>query len=179
MTARLRLQRGKDWCLSASPTADLSPQNTFMVMSNPPESERRPATPLWDTLIRVALIGGLAWLCFLVFSPFLKLMVWSIILAVTLYPAHQWIARRLGGRQGLTSIILVALAIALIVVPTWLLMNSFADSIHRFVDAVHQNAVQIPPPREAVRNWPIVGNKIYDIWSNAVNDLPGLVHTMQ
>jgi predicted PurR-regulated permease PerM len=60
-----------------------------------------------------------------------------------------------------------------------LLMNSFADSIHRFVDAVHQNAVQIPPPREAVKNWPIVGNKIYDIWSNAVNDLPGLVHTMQ
>jgi len=150
-------------------------------MSNPPESEpeRRPATPLWDTLIRVALIGGLAWLCFLVFSPFLKLMVWSIILAVTLYPAHQWIARRLGGRQGLTSIILVTLAVALIVVPTWLLVNSFADSIHRLVGAVQQNAVHVPPPRESVKTWPFIGNKIYDTWSNARNDLPGLIHSMQ
>src|SRR6185369_8537165 len=141
--------------------------------------DRRPATPLWDTLVRVALIGGLAWLCFQVFSPFLKLMVWSIILAVTLYPAHQWIARRLGGRQGLTSIILVLLAVVLIVVPTWLLVNSFADSIHRFVDAVHQGTVQIPPPREGIKNWPVVGNKIYEKWSNARNDLPGLVHNMQ
>src|SRR3954464_8086036 len=134
------------------------------------DSERRPVTPLWDVLVRVALIGGLAWLCFQVFSPFLKLMVWSIILAVTLYPAHQWIARRLGGRQGLTSIILVVLAVALIVAPTWLLMNSFADSIHRLVDAVQHNGAQIPPPRESVKSWPIVGNKIYESWSNAVND---------
>jgi predicted PurR-regulated permease PerM len=150
-------------------------------MSNPPESEseRQPATSLWDTLIRVALIGGLAWLCFLVFSPFLKLMVWSIILAVTLYPAHQWIARRLGGRQGLTSIILVTLAVALIVVPTWLLVNSFANSTNRLVGAVQQNEVHVPPPRESVKTWPFIGNKIYDTWSKARNDLPGLIHSMQ
>ncbi len=143
------------------------------------ESERRPITPLWDTLVRVALIGGLAWLCFQVFSPFLKLMVWSIILAVTLYPAHQWIARKLGGRQGLTSIVLVALAVIVIVVPTWLLMNSFADSIHRLVGAVQHNSVQIPPPREGIKSWPVVGNKIYDAWSNARNDTPGFVLKMQ
>jgi predicted PurR-regulated permease PerM len=143
------------------------------------EAEHRPKTQLWDTLVRVALIGGLAWLCFQVFSPFLKLMVWSIILAVTLYPAHQWIARRLGRRQGLSSIILGVLAVALIVVPTWLLVNSFADSIHRFVDAVQQNTVHIPQPRESVKSWPVVGNKIYESWSNALNDLPGFVHRMQ
>src|SRR4030095_16187505 len=101
-----------------------------------PAAEPRVPSPLWDTLVRVALIGGLAWLCFQVFSPFLKLMVWSIILAVTVYPLHQGIARRLGKRQGLASIVVVILGIALIVIPTWLLMNSFADSVHRFVGAV-------------------------------------------
>jgi predicted PurR-regulated permease PerM len=134
---------------------------------------------LWDTLIRIALIGALAWLCFTVFSPFLKLMVWSIILAVTLYPAHQWMARHLGGRQGLTSVILVVITVTLIVVPTWLLMNSFADSIHRSVGAVQENRVQIPPPRESVQNWPLVGKKIHQTWSKAYNDLPGLVQSMQ
>ena len=141
--------------------------------------ERRPSSPLWDTLIRIALIGGLFWLCFQVFSPFLKLMVWSIILAVTLYPLHQWMARRLGGRQGLTSVILSVIAVAVIVVPTWLLMNSFADSIRRSVGAVQENRVQIPPPRESVQNWPLVGKKIHQTWSKAYNDLPGLVQSMQ
>lgn len=143
------------------------------------EFERRLGPSLWDTVIRVALIGGLAWLCFQVFSPFLNLAVWSIILAVTLYPVHQWVARRIGKRQGLTSIILVILGISLIVVPTWLLMNSFATSVHRFVGAVQQNTVQIPAPREGVKNWPIVGNDIYETWSKARADLPGLVHSMQ
>src|SRR6185503_5936278 len=94
---------------------------------------------LWDTLIRIALIVGLAVLCFRVFSPFLNLMVWSIVLAITLYPLHQWLARKIGGKQGLTSTILAFLAVLLVVVPTWLLVNSFADSVHSFVGAVQEN----------------------------------------
>src|ERR1044071_957253 len=111
------------------------------------ELDQRPASNLWDTLIRVALIGGLTFLCFQVFSPFLKLFVWSIILAVTIYPLHQWLAHRLGRRQWLASLILVILGVALIVIPTWLLLNSFADSVHCFVAAVQQNSVQLPAPR--------------------------------
>jgi predicted PurR-regulated permease PerM len=141
--------------------------------------ERRPSPSLWDTLIRVGLIAGLAVLCFQVFSPFLKLMAWSIILAVTTYPLHQALARRIGGRQGLASIILVIVGISLIVIPTWLLMNSFADSIRSFIGAVQQNTLQIPPPREGVKNWPIVGSRLYDTWSQARADLPGLVQSMQ
>jgi predicted PurR-regulated permease PerM len=140
---------------------------------------RRGPTGLWDTLIRITLIGGLAVLCFRVFSPFLNLMVWSIVLAITLYPLHQWLARKIGGKQGLTSTILAIVAILAIVIPTWLLVNSFADSVHSFVGAVQQNTLQVPPPRESVKSWPVVGNKIYGFWSKARADLPGLVQSMQ
>ena len=149
------------------------------VAQHEPAVDRRPSAPLWDTLIRVALVGGLAVLCFQVFSPFLRLIIWSIILAVVLYPMHQWLARRIGGRQKLASTVLVILGLALIVVPTWLLMNSFADSIHGFVSAMQQNTVQIPAPPERVKNWPLVGSKLFDTWSRAHGDLPGLIKTMQ
>jgi predicted PurR-regulated permease PerM len=132
-----------------------------------------------DTLIRVALIVGLAVLCFRVLSPFLNLIVWSIILAVTLYPLHQMLARRIGGRQKLSSVVFVILGIALIVVPTWLLMNSFADSIQRFIGAVQHNTLHVPPPSEGVKTWPIVGEKLFDVWSKAAADLPALLQTMQ
>ena len=148
-------------------------------MQRESEPERPTASNLWDTLVRVALIGSLAWLCLTVFSPFLKLMVWSIILSINLYPAHQWLARKLGKRQGLASVILVVFGIALIVVPTWLLMNSFADSVQRFVGAVQQNTLHIPAPPESVKNLPLVGNKIHAGWSKAQTDLPGVVKTMQ
>ena len=144
-----------------------------------PGIQRPTATGLWDTLIRIGLVVALALLCFRVFSPFLNLTIWSIILAVTLYPLHQRLASLIRGKQGLTSTILVILGIALIVVPTWLLMNSFADSVRGFIDAVQQNALHVPPPREGVRNWPVVGQPIYDTWSKAQADLPGLIQTMQ
>ena len=143
------------------------------------EFERRPPSNLWDTVIRFALVGGLAVLCFRVFSPFLNLTVWSIILGITIYPVHQWLARRIGRRQGLTSIILVVLGVSLVVLPTWLLMNSFADSVQSVVTAVQQNTVQIPAPREGLKQWPIVGPNVYDKWSKAHADFPALVQSMQ
>jgi predicted PurR-regulated permease PerM len=44
---------------------------------------------------------------------------------------------------------------------------------------VQQNTLEVPAPRESVRNWPFVGQKIYDYWARAHTDLPGLVDSMQ
>jgi predicted PurR-regulated permease PerM len=132
-----------------------------------------------DLLIRAGLIGALAVLCYRAVAPFLTLMAWSVILAITLYPLHQSLARRIGGRQGLASTILVILSILLIVTPTAVLMNSFADSVRDGIDAVQQNTLKIPAPPNRVEKWPVVGNKIYATWSKAHADLPGLVQSLQ
>ncbi|HEY7444099.1 MAG TPA: AI-2E family transporter [Vicinamibacterales bacterium] len=143
------------------------------------EFEQRASSRLLNVLIRAGLIGALAVLCYQVLSPFLTLMVWSIILAVTMYPLHQWLAHRIGGRQWLASTLLVIVGVLLIVTPMALLMNSFADSVHHFIEAVQHNTLEIPAPRDGVEKWPIVGKRIHDIWSKAHADLPGLVQSMQ
>jgi predicted PurR-regulated permease PerM len=132
-----------------------------------------------DVLIRIVLVGALAVLCYQIFSPFLSLTVWSIILAVTLYPFHQWLARRLRQKQWLASTLLVIVGLILIVTPVALLLNSFADTTRNFIGAVQQNTLQIPPPREGVQKWPLVGKKIHAGWSKAHSDLPGFVQSMQ
>jgi predicted PurR-regulated permease PerM len=71
------------------------------------ELERRVSARLLDVLIRAGLIGVLAGLCYVVFAPFLTLMAWAVILAVTLYPLQRWLARTMGGKQGLAATILV------------------------------------------------------------------------
>ncbi len=137
------------------------------------------APGLLEVLIRAGLIFALAVLCFQVFSPFLPLMAWALILAVTLYPLQEFVAAKMGGRQGLAATVLVILGIALIVVPTAILMSSLGDSVHRLVNDVQSNALVIPAPPESVAGWPVIGEKVHAIWSQAHDDLPALVKSMQ
>src|SRR4029078_7639333 len=80
--------------------------------------EGQRTTPLLDVLIRAGLIFARAPLCYRIFSPFLTLTVWAVILAVTMYPLHQRVAHRIGGRQGLASTPVVLLGVAAFVVRT-------------------------------------------------------------
>lgn len=143
------------------------------------ELEQRLSSRLLDVLIRAGLIAVLAALCYSVFTPFLTLMAWAIILAITIYPLQQSLSRKLGGKQGLAATIVVLVGCVLIVGPTAVLMDSFGSSIHDFVGAVKDNTLRVAAPRERVREWPIVGDRIYDFWSKAHTDLPGLVESLQ
>src|SRR6187431_139321 len=134
-----------------------------------PEFERRIA----------ALVLALAMLCFQVFSPFLSLMTWALILAVTLYPLHQSVAAKIGGRQGLAATLLVLLGIVVVIVPTAALMSSLGDSVQRLINDVRNNTLQVPPPREGVAEWPLVGEWVHGLWMKAHTDLPALVQSMQ
>jgi len=144
-----------------------------------PEFEDRLAARLLDVLIRAGLILALVALCFQVFSPFLNLMIWALILAVCLYPLHQSVAAKLGGRQGLAAALLVLLGILVVVVPTAALMSSLGDSVRNLINDVQNNTLQVPPPREGVAHWPLVGEKVHALWTKAHTDLPALVQSMQ
>jgi predicted PurR-regulated permease PerM len=137
------------------------------------------ASALLEVLIRAGLIFALAALCFQIFAPFLTLMVWGLILAVTLYPMQEYVAAKMGGRQGLAATLIVILGIALIVAPTAILMSSLGDSVQRLIHDVQSDALVIPAPRESVAGWPVIGERVYALWSQAHADLPALVKSMQ
>ncbi len=74
-------------------------------MSVPEKSDselgQRDMSGLLDVLIRAGLILALVMLCYQVFAPFLTLMIWALILAVALYPLHQYLAAKMGGSRAL------------------------------------------------------------------------------
>ena len=152
-------------------------------MSEPSQVDRdlvdRISSRLLDVLIRGGLIFAMVALSWRVMAPFVTLMTWAIILAVTLYPAHRWFAARLGGRQGLAATILVLLGVLIIVVPTAVLMSSLGDSVRGFIRAVQANTLEVPPPKEAVKEWPIVGDRLHAAWTLGHADLPALVTSLQ
>ena len=93
------------------------------------ESRQLEQRDLIEVFIRVGLILAIVVLCARVFAPFFGLMLWALILAIALYPIHQKLAGKLGGRQGRASTTLVLAGLIFIGAPTVVLGSSFAAQI--------------------------------------------------
>ncbi len=143
------------------------------------ELEDRLSRRLLDVFIRAGLVLALVLLCYHIFSPFMTMMLWALILAITIYPLHRKVAALTGGRQGLTSALIVLLAFGVIVTPTVLLASQFGDSVQNLVQSVRDNTLQVPAPSEKIAAWPFIGERVHGVWSQAHNDLPALVRSMQ
>ncbi|MGR4871962.1 AI-2E family transporter [Variovorax sp. LARHSF232] len=141
--------------------------------------ETRLSRKLLDVFIRAGLVLALTLLCYRIFSPFISLMAWALILAVTIYPAHQSLARRMGGKQGWAATLLVLGGIALIVLPTAVVLSSMGDSVHEIVVSVRDDTLKIPAPPAGVAEWPVIGQKAHELWSMVHSDLPAVIKKMQ
>ncbi|SAL67295.1 AI-2E family transporter [Caballeronia humi] len=141
-------------------------------------SEKALSRGLLDVLIRAGLIAVLAIFCFEIVFPFLNLIVWSIILAVTLYPLQVRLRRRLGNKDGRTATLIVLIAVGIIIVPTYLLGVAMAESVEHAMAIVKNEGFHIPPPAESVASWPLVGKRLHDFWLQAATDVTGLMHKL-
>jgi predicted PurR-regulated permease PerM len=94
-------------------------------------------------------------------------MVWGLIIAVALYPLHLSLSEKLGGRDKWSRIILVLIGLAIIIVPTWLLAESTIDGLRFVTTELEDGSVTIPPPSDNVADWPVIGERVHAVWSDA------------
>jgi predicted PurR-regulated permease PerM len=145
-------------------------------MLTTPRTQQALSRQMLDVLIRAGLIAVLAIFCFRIFVPFLNLMAWALILAITLYPLQVRLRKRLPNREGLIATLIVAVAFCVILVPTFMLGVAVAESIQHVMAAFRSGGIQIPPPDESVAQWPLVGERVYAFWQQGSTDLMGLAH---
>lgn len=125
---------------------------------------------LIDVLMHFALVALLAYASFRVFQPFLGLMLWAIILAVTFHPLHLRLRSRLGRGDGVTATLLVVLTIAVLAVPLWLVGASLLDSALAAAKGLEKGQLHVPAPKASVADWPVIGEKLHATWSAVAND---------
>lgn len=99
--------------------------------------------------------------------PFVSIILWSLILAMALYPLHKSLAAKMGGRPKLASFIIVFSILVIIILPTILLIGSLIDQVKELKASFDNGTLTIPPPAEKVKAWPIIGEKLFDAWQNA------------
>ncbi|SDD76418.1 Predicted PurR-regulated permease PerM [Cupriavidus sp. YR651] len=133
---------------------------------------------LIDVLIRFGLIALLAMSCFEIFKPFLSLILWSMILAITFYPLQTRLRGKIFSSEGRTATLIIFVAICVVLVPSCMLGIALIDSVERAMDIAHSGNIQIPPPPESVAGWPLIGQKVFDFWTLAATDVAAVAERL-
>ena len=131
---------------------------------------------LLDVLIKAGLVAALVIFAFQVFQPFLELMMWAVILAVTLYPLHCRIQRRTGLKQGYVATLVVLLVLVLLLVPIYLVMMSIGESVNSLVTLLKSGAWSVPVPPDSVATWPLIGPKVHALWLAASENMASVLN---
>lgn len=129
---------------------------------------RRRAVKVALTLGFLALLIGLS---YGILRPFLAIIIWGIVIAVGIYPLHLKIKKLLGNRAKLSAIIIAVFALSVIAVPVALFTSSTVDSIKKTVESIENETLEIPPPNEKLKEWPLIGESAYGFWSSANENL--------
>jgi predicted PurR-regulated permease PerM len=125
--------------------------------------------------IRIVCLAFLGYWSFILVRPFLTIIVWSIIIAVALYPIFDWLSAKLYGHRAVSAVVITALSLVVMLGPaTWLAL-SLAETVRMLLLRLGDGSLTFPPPSEAIKAWPLIGEKIYENWLLASSNLRALV----
>ena len=128
-----------------------------------------------DFIIRMALLGLFVFWALDLVGPFLPVVIWSVLLAVALYPVYAWLAARLGGWRRLAAAIITLFLLAIVIGPVAVLGTSLAEAVQSLADALGQGTLRVPPPPPSLADLPLIGEKAQAVWSLAATNLEGAV----
>src|SRR5579864_8420859 len=137
----------------------------------PSSSESAPAREPVQVAIRLALLAGVIYWSYILILPFIPILVWSAILAVALYPVFDLLARLLGGRPVVSAILITILGLAIVIGPASWLVFGLVEGVRVAADQLTAGTVSFPAPSESVKQWPLIGDAVYDLWYLASTNL--------
>jgi predicted PurR-regulated permease PerM len=120
-----------------------------------------------EVIIRIGLVIGLVFWCFLILKPFLLITLWSVILAVAVYPMYNKLSKVLGNKRIIASLIVTLIMLLIIILPIILLGSSLAEGVIYLKNVLTSGNSIIPHPDPAVKEWPLIGPSLYELWSHA------------
>lgn len=124
-----------------------------------------------EVSIRLALIAGLVIYCFEILRPFLSTIVWALVLAAALYPAYNWLLKKFKKSTGMTSFLFTAAILFALMTPVLMLSGTLVESAKGFASELEDGSLQVPPPPARIKEWPVVGERIYGVWHLANENL--------
>ncbi|WP_244891128.1 AI-2E family transporter [Cyclobacterium xiamenense] len=118
-------------------------------------------------MIQILALGILLLLSFFIVKPFITLLIWGGVLAITFGPLHRLLTKQLKIRPGLSAGIIVLGLLMVIILPAILIMLSTVDEFKALISTFQSNDLHIPPPYDGISQFPIIGPYLYSVWEEA------------
>jgi predicted PurR-regulated permease PerM len=132
-----------------------------------------------DIAVRLAVIGVIVLGSFRIFSPFMAAVLWGVVIAIALYPIFEKMKKMLGGNNKLAGALFIVVSLALIITPTYMLGDSLLEATVGMVKKIEAGTLEVPPPTDKVKTWPLIGDKAHALWQSASVDLQGTTDKLQ
>ncbi|MGB6019257.1 MAG: AI-2E family transporter [Sulfurimonadaceae bacterium] len=124
-----------------------------------------------EIIIKVVLLGIVLFWAFMILQPFIVLVIWAIIIAVTLSPLIEKLEERFKGRRTMIVSAITLTAVLTLLVPTYMLSDSIIVSSQNIAQNLKEGTLQVPPPSDKVAEWPLIGEQLYAFWNGAATNL--------
>ncbi|TCU20385.1 AI-2E family transporter [Rhizobium sullae] len=130
-------------------------------------------------LVRLGVIGLFAYWTLLLIAPFALIAIWSAILAVALFPMFEALSRLFGNRPVIAATVIVVACLVLIIAPLALVAVNFVDALQALVGKLRTENFALPAAPATIREWPIVGERIYGAWNQLASNLASTIIKFQ
>ncbi|HIJ41187.1 MAG TPA: AI-2E family transporter [Deltaproteobacteria bacterium] len=126
-----------------------------------------------EVTIRVGIVILLFFWCFRIAQPFIEIVLWGVIIAVAISPAHQWVSSSLGGRNKLSAILITLLLLIILIIPSLMFAASLVETAEKLSSGISRGTIRIPDVPEHIKSWPAVGQYLYDFWKLSSENIMG------
>jgi predicted PurR-regulated permease PerM len=134
------------------------------------DSERLNATVI-GLVIRLAFLGVILFLSLSIIRPFFETVAWSVVWAVAIYPVFDLVARWLGERRRLAAALITILLLVIVFGPVSWLGLDLVEVPGTIRAHLESGTLSVPPPVETVKNWPVIGEPLFQFWDLASTNL--------
>jgi predicted PurR-regulated permease PerM len=125
--------------------------------------------------LRISFFALLIVWSFKIIEPFITPVLWAVIIAIAIFPFFEKFASFIGNRNKVASIIITVSALAILIVPSIIFMDSAIAELQNYSALMKSGSLKVPPPSSAVSEWPLIGKPLYDIWLLASNNLQAAI----
>ena len=131
------------------------------------------------TAVEIAVHLGLIFLivawCLQILQPFISLLAWGAIIAISIYTPFLKLKKTLGGNNKLAVMLVAIIGVGIVIVPAWMFAGSMINSAQTLYENAHSGTFEIRPPSESVKEWPVIGEKLHQEWTQASVNLSGFL----
>jgi predicted PurR-regulated permease PerM len=132
-----------------------------------------------ELAIRMGVLAILLIWCYRILEPFVLPTVWGVIIAVAIFPLYRRVLTLFGGRRALAATLIAGAFLVLLMTPTLMLTKSLVQNVAELAQSVDREKLVIPPPPDAVKQWPLVGEFVANTWNLAATNLPEALKIVQ